>query len=226
MPFNRVVIIPAILLLVAASGGVRADDEREPDDKAKIDYFEKHIRPLLIRNCYECHSNKSGNRNSGLVLDSRPGWELGGDRGPAVVPGDLETSLLLQAVRYNEPELKMPPGGRLTDEEIARLEHWVMLGAPDPRLDATPATDNRSGEPSDPEAGRNHWAFRTLAQADWPTVANRDWSLQPLDRFVLARLESENLQPAFASSVVSADRTTTVPRTNVRLSAGRSSRRR
>src|SRR5690606_36468203 len=123
-----------------------------------------HIRPLLVERCYSCHSERADQREGGLRLDSRPGWTEGGEHGPAIVPGDVEASLLIRAVRYADPDLQMPPDRKLTEEEIRHLEHWVRIGAPDPRDDAQRA-EQAEPSPSDPVAGREHWAYRPLAHA-------------------------------------------------------------
>ena len=109
---------------------------RAADDgatKEGVAYFEQHIRPLLAERCYACHSTREKKQKGGLLLDSRAGWAQGGDQGPAVVPGDLDASLLIRAVRYTDPDLRMPPDRPLPKEAVARLERWVKMGAPDPR---------------------------------------------------------------------------------------------
>src|ERR1700680_11648 len=98
-------------------------------------FFEKKVRPLLASKCYACHGEKLA--SSGLRLDFKAGWERGGNRGTAIVPGDPDGSLLIKAVSFSDPQLKMPPGGRLSETEIADLSEWVRIGAPDPR-DAPP----------------------------------------------------------------------------------------
>ena len=169
---------------------------RTPPSAASVEYFEKHIRPLLAERCYACHSARAEKPKGGLLLDSRSGWARGGDRGPAVVPGDIEASLLIRAVRYNDPDVRMPPDGRLPQEEIARLEHWIRIGAPDPRDAETTLSDSRGTEASDPVAGKKHWGFQPLTHHPPPTVDASDWPRSPIDYFILARLESANLRPA------------------------------
>src|SRR6056297_1863590 len=88
-------------------------------------FFETKVRPLFAKHCYECHSEEAGKRKGGLWLDRREGWEIGGDSGPSLVPGDVESSLLIETVRYLEPSLQMPPKTRLSTEEVAILEKWV-----------------------------------------------------------------------------------------------------
>src|SRR5260370_40645326 len=95
------------------------------------EFFEKKIRPLLASKCYVCHGEKLA--SSGLRLDFKAGWKRGGNRGTAIVPGDPDGSLLIKAISFRDPQLKMPPGGRLSAAEIADLSEWVRTGAPDPR---------------------------------------------------------------------------------------------
>src|SRR5579863_6538948 len=101
----------------------------------QVDFFEKKIRPVLVDKCYDCHSEEAGKNKGELVLDSRDGIRAGGERGPAIVPGNLDDSILIRAIRQ-EGQLHMPPekkGGKLPDEVIADFETWVKMGAPDPR---------------------------------------------------------------------------------------------
>src|SRR5438552_9938580 len=96
-----------------------------------MDFFEKKIRPLLVQNCHECQSTAHKKRG-GLLLDSKAAALKGGDTGAVIVPGKPEESLLIKAVRYTDPEIKMPQRGKLSDQQIADLEHWVAMGAPWP----------------------------------------------------------------------------------------------
>jgi mono/diheme cytochrome c family protein len=98
------------------------------------DLFSSKIEPLLKQRCFECHSHEKKIKG-GLALDSKSGWEKGGDSGPAIVPGKPEASLLIQAVSHVEKDLKMPPKTMLPAAEIALLTEWVRQGAPDPRLE-------------------------------------------------------------------------------------------
>lgn len=150
---------------------------RQQDD---ANFFEQRIRPLLIQKCYQCHAGtKAG---GGLRLDSRSGWQHGGDSGPAIVPGQPERSLLIRAVRYES--LEMPPpeeGARLTQQQVADLVRWVADGAFDPR-DAAPATSAMTIADA-----RDWWAFQPLP------VADHRGTPKQIDRFVDARLQSRNL---------------------------------
>ena len=166
---------------------VLADESSEEG----IKYFETHIRPLLAERCYGCHSNRAGKEEGSLRLDHRDGWLKGGDRGRAVVPGDKEASLLIRAVRYSDPDFQMPPKEKLPDEAIAALESWVQMGAPAPEKDLAAEFIH----PSDPVAGKNHWAFQPLQQTVVPGVQDQQWPRSEIDRFILAQLEHEQLKP-------------------------------
>ena len=176
-----------------------------------VAYFEKHIRPLLARRCYACHSARAKKQEGGLLLDSQVGWSVGGDSGTAIIPKDVDASLLVQAVRYTNPDLKMPPDKPLSKSEIADLERWVEMGAPDPRNEAAELATHLT-DPSDPVAGREHWAFRPLNEQRAPAAASPHAPRSAIDSFILARLETANLQPA-----PQADRLTLVRRVYIQL---------
>ncbi len=179
-----IVISAAGLLLFAAS--LRT---AEPSAEG-MRFFESRIRPLLADNCFQCHADKK--QRGGLRLDSRAALMAGGDRGAAVVPGKPEESLLLKAVRH-EDELKMPPKKKLTKEQIADLMRWVRLGAPWPGPAAAPPPAKRAFQIS--ERDRGHWAFQPVKRPPIPTVKNRPWARNPIDAFILSRLESKGFSP-------------------------------
>jgi len=168
-----------------------ADAASDAQSEQAVAYFETHIRPLLVRYCYECHAERSPEKAGGLLLDRRSGWLNGGDQGPSVVPGNVEASLLIRAVRYTDSDLQMPPSQPLGATEVARLEQWVQLGAPGPQDGMVV----HSEAPSDPIAGKSHWAFQPLAHGPLPQVIDRVWARSPIDRFILAKLEQSGLRP-------------------------------
>ena len=89
--------------------------------------FEKKIRPVLVENCYKCHSAKSEKVKGELLLDTKAGARRGGESGPAVVPRDLKKSLLIEAVRWTDEDLQMPPKKKLSVAQITALERWVRM---------------------------------------------------------------------------------------------------
>ncbi|MBU6303257.1 MAG: DUF1549 domain-containing protein [Verrucomicrobia bacterium] len=159
-----------------------------------FDFFEARVRPLLVKHCQECHSEEAGKQKGGLWLDRKAGWEMGGDGGPAVIPGNPEASLLIHSIRYGDENLQMPPKSKMAPEEIAVLEQWVAMGAPDPREGAI-GTGGRKGG-IDYAAARATWAFRPVVKPDEPAVGAGAWPLDPVDRFVLAKLEAKQVPPA------------------------------
>ncbi len=163
------------------------------DDPAGLEFFENKIRPILVDNCYSCHSQQSAKIKGGLLLDTREGLLKGGDDGPAIKPGDIEQSLLIKAVRYDGEKLRMPPKDKkLPPEKIAALESWVKMGAPDPRISqpgVPPVATIR-------EKARSHWAFLPVHEPTIPDVKNKQFARTPMDNFVLARLEAAHLSPS------------------------------
>ncbi|MCC6407631.1 MAG: DUF1549 domain-containing protein, partial [Planctomycetes bacterium] len=159
-----------------------------------LEFFEQRVRPVLEERCLACHASTLAKPKGGLVLDSRQGWERGASLGAAVVPGDPDASPLVRAVRYDEFDLQMPPKGKLPDAEIDALVEWVRRGAPDPRVGPrdgdAPVAVRTVPKPED------HWAFRALTDPTPPAVRDERWVRNGVDRFVLARLESEGLAPA------------------------------
>src|SRR5581483_10256943 len=125
-----------------------------------------------------------------LKLTSGQDLRRGGDSGPVIVPGKPEESLLIKAVRYNDPDLKMPPTGKLSSAQIAAFETWVRLGAAIPQEQA-----NSSKNPL-AAASRSHWAFRPLTAPPPPSVHNAGWVRTSIDAFVLAQVEAGGLTPS------------------------------
>src|SRR6187402_3173381 len=122
----------SLLSIVTVFMGSGALTLAATDPAEGIAYFEKQVRPVLINRCYECHS--AGKKiKGGLALDTREATLKGGDSGPSLVAGDLEKSKLIEAIRYLNHDLQMPPKGKMPASEIKALEDWVRMGAPDPR---------------------------------------------------------------------------------------------
>jgi hypothetical protein len=157
------------------------------------EFFERKIRPVLVEHCYECHSSGAKKIKGGLVLDSRAGVQKGGDTGPVITPGDPDASLLIQAIRHTDADLAMPKK-KLPTSIIADLEAWVKMGAPDPRVDDTVAS-TQAKSAIDWNKARDWWSFRPLKSPPFPTVKQKRWPANDVDRFILAQLESKNLKP-------------------------------
>ena len=157
---------------------------------ADMMHFEQRIRPLLIANCIDCHGPDK--QKGGLRLDSRAGWQTGGDSGPALVPGKLAESKLWQAVTYADRDLKMPPKRKLKESEVADLKLWIESGAPDPRDEVA----TTAGKSKTVRADASFWSFQPPKAAPPPAVKNTAWPANDIDRFILAKLEENHLTPA------------------------------
>ncbi|REK48091.1 MAG: DUF1553 domain-containing protein [Planctomycetota bacterium] len=173
----------------------------------RVEFFERNVRPQLLANCTHCHGAEQ--QESGLRLDSREAMLAGGDRGPAIVPGDPEASLLLRVVRHAEEDLEMPPEEEpLAAEAIAQLAKWIAEGAIWPEHEATIGADT----PVDrlEELRDSHWAFQPVGSPIPPEVgalvADRgdegyeDDIDNDIDRFVVARLAAAGLKPGRRAS--------------------------
>ncbi|MDI1320439.1 MAG: PSD1 and planctomycete cytochrome C domain-containing protein [bacterium] len=160
---------------------------------ADLQFFEAKIRPVLSEQCFKCHSHQADRIKGKLMLDSRDAVLLGGVTGPALIPGKPDDSLLIQAIRYTDEDLRMPPadhGGKLTDQQIADFTEWVKRGAPDPRVPVMAASGKAYGG-----VGKAHWAFQPVKKPDVPAVQDAAWVQSPIDNFVLAKLEANGLHP-------------------------------
>lgn len=153
--------------------------------------FDSKVLPILQSRCYECHS-ETHKIKGGLALDSKAGWQLGGDHGPAIVPGDLGKSHLIRAIRYLDSEMEMPPKGKLTAEEIGLLERWVAMGAPDSRVPGS----SRKPRVIDIAEGRKFWSYQPIRDHQPPIIKDPSWPLTSVDRFILAKQEAAGLDPA------------------------------
>lgn len=146
------------------------------------EFFEKAVRPILVAHCLECHGEK---QTAGLFLSSRENLLKGGESGPAIVPGNPEGSLLIQAVQHRDG-LDMPPETKLDDRDIHTLIHWVKLGAPWPKSDSLDLADPA-------ERAKTHWAFQPVQEPTIPEVGNSSWVRTPIDAFILQGLERAKL---------------------------------
>jgi hypothetical protein len=164
----------------------------------ELDFFESRIRPVLIQNCYSCHSAQSGKIKGGLRVDSRAALLAGGGSGPAIVPGDAEASLMIKAVRYEDPDFEMPPKQALSKETVRDLERWIKMGAP-----WTPSSKSNEPEtapqseyaPIDFAKAREFWSFRPPVQPEIPHHEGDKWSWSDTDRFLFDGMKELGVSP-------------------------------
>ena len=165
------------IALVMMSSGLRGVSAQSPASSGAVD-FQRDVRPILADNCFQCHGPDEGARQAGLRLDTRDGAFRTGPRGAAVAPADLDGSLLYRRITHADERRRMPPAAlttkTLSDGEIQVLRRWIEQGA----------------------SWDQHWSFKAIAGHAPPPVTNDAWVRQPLDRFILARLEAVGLSPA------------------------------
>ena len=183
--------IPFVLTIIAVVTILTATTNAQPISPAGKDFFENKIRPILVNNCYKCHSSKTEKLKGNLSVEFRESLLKGGENGPAIIPGDPDKSLLIKAVRYTDADLQMPPHDKkLPDTQIASLEEWVKMGAPDPRTSGAGMTAQNWGKNR-----RQHWAFQPIKKVTIPDVSPTNWVANPIDAFVLAKLQENGLKP-------------------------------
>lgn len=186
------------LWAIAAARGALAAGE----DPKGVEFFEKNIRPVLVAQCYQCHSASAKEIKGELRLDTREGLRKGGESGLAIVPGKPEESLLVKALRH-EDGLEMPPNSKLPDSVIANFEKWIAMGAPDPRR---PNVSTVGSKISILEA-RKFWSFQPPKLVPPPPVKNTAWPRSEIDKYLLAAMEAKGVVP-----VGDADRRTLIRR--------------
>ncbi len=197
-PRTKIFVLAGWLLLAGGSSYAASG-------AGDLEFFEKKIRPLLAERCYECHSAEPGKKiKAGLRLDHAEGWLTGGDSGPAVVPGQVDQSPLIKAVRYSGVDFEaMPPKSSLSREEVTLLEEWVKRGAPAP-VTAGAMVAQVDGKPKQAglsiEEGRKFWAFIPPTTHPVPPApadaAVREWPRTDIDRFIAAPWAAKDLSPA------------------------------
>ncbi|MHC4993841.1 MAG: DUF1549 domain-containing protein, partial [Planctomycetota bacterium] len=164
--------------------------------ETQLEFFEKRVRPILANRCYECHGPTK--QRSSLRWDHISFIQKGAETGPVIVPGDVEASRMIHAVRYDDVDLQMPPKGRLPKAEIQTLERWVAMGAPWPDEPA-PKHDEVKG--FDLEARKSeHWSWSPIRVTEPPAVKDTSWPTSPIDRYILAKLEETGLSPTGAAN--------------------------
>src|SRR4051812_851154 len=156
-----------------------------------LEFFEQKIRPVLVDTCYKCHSADSEKLKGGLRLDTSEGMLKGGESGkPAVVPGNADSSLLIEAIRHSNPDLQMPPKKKLGERQVLDFIAWVDMGAPDPRVAQSSSSKVTTADK------RNFWSFQPPREPAVPGVKDASWGKTPVDRFILAKLDEKGLKPS------------------------------
>lgn len=192
MGMSKRLAIAAVLVLAWVAGRVSAEAARDG-----ASFFEAKIRPVLVERCFQCHSAQAKKLKGRLRLDSKDGLLRGGEHGVVLVPGKPDQSKLIEAIRWDNADLQMPPKQRLSAEQVADFVRWVKIGAPDPRpAGAAPAIAAAPAGGIDYAAARKTWAWGLPKDHPLPAVKDEAWCQSPIDRFILAKLEAKGLKPA------------------------------
>ncbi|MCB1230831.1 MAG: PSD1 domain-containing protein [Verrucomicrobiae bacterium] len=186
--------IVALTALLAPALSARAVPK---DDAAKGSvFFERHVRPILVTHCYECHSEAEETQKGGLLLDRERGWLEGGDTGKAVVPGNLDASLLVAAIRRVDEDSAMPPKEPLAESDVKLLEQWILRGAPGPADDMGETEFSKLGDQDYLfKKAKEHWAFQPVNPVEPPKVDDPRWNRSAIDCFVFANLKENGVEP-------------------------------
>lgn len=191
-----ILLVGCVLWAMGISPGL-SSAAQSPAAANTSEFFEKRIRPILVSNCAKCHNPKA--MVAELDLTTAEGFARGGESGQITNKEKPEESLLLKVVGYDD-KVKMPPTGRLKEDEIAALSEWVKMGALWPKAQATVAAETKSPERKSTreltEEEKKFWAYQPLAQTAVPQVKNSAWIKSPIDAFILAKLEEKGLKPA------------------------------
>lgn len=180
-PLARIICLLSLFAIGPALQGADRPDTTE--------FFETHIRPVLVERCYECHSSDADEIGGSLLLDSADSMATGGDSGPAIEPGNVEASMLISAIRYESSE--MPPDGKLSDEVIKNFERWIAAGAVDPRKNKS---SMKLPAEIDLDSGRQFWAFQPLDNSTPASLPSRT-SRSTIDHYLDARLHQAEIEP-------------------------------
>ncbi len=186
---RRIAMKHALLFLacLGAAAPLAAEDDAA---RATSRFFENEVRPVLANRCYQCHSQKK--TSGSLRVDNISYLKAGGDSGPALVPGDPDKSIMIEAIRYQNPDFQMPPKARLPDKEIAILEKWIKLGAPWPENEASRVAVDGFGFTNEDRA---FWSFQSLAKPTPPNIKS-EWVRNDIDRFIAKTHAKLGLTPA------------------------------
>ncbi len=194
-PFHILVLLTPVALSLSAqemsSGKLSPEQEK---------FFETKIRPALVKHCYKCHAEEGDKVKGGLLLDTREAGRSGGDSGPAIVPFDLNESLLYVAITYDDSSLEMPPKYKLDNETIADFRTWIEMGAPDPReRRGSVGAPQEYTNTIDIEEGRKHWSYQPPNRPQVPQSTNTTSSGNAIDAFLQEKRAEKGLSSAPAA---------------------------
>ena len=186
-------LFSAVAPVFLFSAGALAEKEKQtPEAAEKAEFYEKQVLPILEANCIKCHGGRKKIKGN-FRLTSRKALLRGGDIGPSIDVDNLEKSLLLEMISYKDDERQMPPAGKLDDDDIETLTIWVKMGAP---FSGREEADDEPEEVVDREKLKDWWAYKKLERPALPKVKDDSWVSNPIDAFILAKLEENGLTPS------------------------------
>ncbi len=188
---SGVISLSILMLLASAMPALVQAAKENKIPAAQLEFFEKEIRPVLVKRCYACHGPKK--QEASLRLDSHAWMMKGSDSGVAVVPGDPLKSRMIQVIQYHDDDSQMPPEGKMPPKEIAALTRWVKMGTPWPISRNDPKVIPGNGSYDYATLSKSHWAFRPVINPKLPEINNQQRVSSPLDYFVISRLEEKEL---------------------------------
>ena len=195
MPNRALLQLSKCVVLVACcatAGVVHSQEDPSQLTTEQVQFFEAKIRPVLIEHCYRCHSVDGQSVRGGLVVDNRDALLAGGESGPAIVPGDLQESILWHAINYRD--YRMPPGGRLPANVIEDFKTWIEMGAPDPRVQTGVVVHSRVS-PEDIEQAQSFWSFREPERISPDPGLNASWARSEIDRYIASVWNDQGMEP-------------------------------
>lgn len=187
------VTAPLVVIGVTSVGIAAQSDDEAPLPAESVQFFESKIRPVLVEHCYRCHSADGQGVRGGLAVDNRDALLAGGESGPAIVPGNLEDSVLWNAINYRD--YRMPPKNPLPKDVIEDFRKWIEMGAPDPRV-STGVVVHSKVTTEDIEKGRDFWAFKKPMRVEPKTTKHSSWAQTQIDKHVASQWEENELDPA------------------------------
>ena len=197
MPAFRLFFISSSLI-ASFCGAVCASEEAGEISADELQFFESKVRPVLAEHCYECHAADSEKLKGGFLIDSKAGWQRGGDTGAAIIPGDATGSLMMKMMHHEPGYEAMPPKSKLGEQELKDLAIWINNGAYDPRDQEIGELKNE--EVFDLEERKKWWSFQPIKDYEVPSVAMKHWPTNEVDHFILSKLEESQWQPSEPAS--------------------------
>ena len=197
MRLNCIKSLKGLFLLAILLGLGTSRAQATEINAEQREYFERHIRPVLIENCYKCHGGEVEKIKGDFNLTFREGLLTSGEQGGNIVPGNPDASALIKALRYEDPDFQMPPSGKLPELVIQYFEDWIAMGAPDPRDEAFKEGDTELADiwAQTLEHRKSWWSYQPITKPVVP-VLETNTSTNPIDAFIQAGWINAGVVPA------------------------------